>query len=44
MNIGDEVIYNGDYGEFRKGVLTAIGSDQGEVFGLCLSGNHARTK
>ena len=28
MNIGDEVIYNGDYGEFRKGVLTAIGSDK----------------
>ena len=28
MNIGDEVIYNGDYGEFRTGILTAIGSDK----------------
>tara|TARA_R100001369_G_scaffold65721_1_gene92889 strand:+ start:395 stop:664 length:270 start_codon:yes stop_codon:yes gene_type:complete len=28
MNIGDEVIYNGDYGEVLYGKLTAVGSDK----------------
>ena len=28
MNIGDEVVYNGDYGEFKTGVITAVGSDK----------------
>ena len=28
MNIGDEVVYNGDYGEILYGKLTAIGSDK----------------
>ena len=28
MNIGDEVVYNGDYGETLTGKLTAIGSDK----------------
>tara|TARA_R100001377_G_C3176669_1_gene105050 strand:+ start:876 stop:1145 length:270 start_codon:yes stop_codon:yes gene_type:complete len=28
MNIGDEVIYNGEYGEILCGKLTAIGSDK----------------
>ena len=28
MNIGDEVIYNGDYGETLTGKLTAVGSDK----------------
>jgi hypothetical protein len=28
MNIGDEVVYNGDYGEVLFGKLTAIGSDK----------------
>jgi len=27
MNIGDEVVYNGDYGEILTGILTAVGSD-----------------
>jgi hypothetical protein len=28
MNIGDEVVYNGDYGEILTGTLTAVGSDK----------------
>ena len=28
MNIGDEVVYNGDFGEILTGILTAIGSDK----------------
>tara|TARA_R110000782_G_scaffold29129_1_gene72663 strand:+ start:302 stop:571 length:270 start_codon:yes stop_codon:yes gene_type:complete len=28
MNIGDEVIYNGDYGEILTGKLTGVGSDK----------------
>ena len=28
MNIGDEVVYNGDYGEILTGILTAVGSDK----------------
>ena len=28
MNIGDEVVYNGDYGETLTGKLTAVGSDK----------------
>jgi len=28
MNIGDEVIYNGEYGETLTGKLTAVGSDK----------------
>ena len=28
MNIGDEVVYSGDYGEILTGILTAIGSDK----------------
>ena len=28
MNIGDEVVYNGDYGEILYGKLTAIGSNK----------------
>ena len=28
MNIGDEVVYNGEYGEILTGKLTAIGSDK----------------
>ena len=28
MNIGDEVVYNGDYGEILTGKLTAVGSDK----------------
>ncbi len=28
MNIGDEVVYSGDYGIRTKGILTAIGSDK----------------
>ena len=28
MNIGDEVVYNGDYGDILCGKITAIGSDK----------------
>ena len=28
MNIGDEVVYSGDYGEILTGILTAVGSDK----------------
>jgi len=28
MNIGDEVVYNGEYGEILTGKLTAVGSDK----------------
>ena len=28
MNIGDEVAYNGDYGDILRGKITAIGSDK----------------
>ena len=28
MNIGDEVTYNGDYGDILCGKITAIGSDK----------------
>ena len=28
MNIGDEVVYNGDYGEILTGKLTGVGSDK----------------
>ena len=28
MNIGDEVVYTGDYGIRTTGILTAIGSDK----------------
>ena len=28
MNIGDEVVYNGDYGEILTGTLTAVGYDK----------------
>lgn len=28
MNIGDQVIYSGDYGERKTGKLTAVGSDK----------------
>jgi hypothetical protein len=28
MNIGDKVVYMGDYGDTKHGVLTAVGSDK----------------
>ena len=28
MNIGDKVVYNGEYGSEKSGILTAIGSDK----------------
>ena len=28
MNIGDKVVYHGEYGSEKSGILTAIGSDK----------------
>ncbi len=36
MNIGDKVVYNGEYGSEKSGTLTAIGSDKDSYDDLML--------